>query len=191
MNSRPAPSFFSSFSPLCAHLHLLHHPPPASRAFSTSPAAYKDAENIPILSKNIRVDVERGRTVKGWKPARLGGGLGGKPKPVTDVPQFGMGGGFMPRGGGMGGFRGGFRGGGGGFRGGFGGGDRGGMGESLLSFASSLENGGRKADFVVRSSLWQAEASEAGSAEGEGIGVDSVRRVSLCLVRSFSQRSSC
>ncbi|CAK9785430.1 RNA-binding domain-containing protein [Cutaneotrichosporon oleaginosum] len=96
-------------------------------------AAYKDADGIPIHHKKIIVDVERGRTVKGWKPRRLGGGLGGRPKPVVEAPPaFG---GFAPRGGfgGRGGFRGGggrgggFRGGGGGGRGGFGG-DRGGFG---------------------------------------------------------------
>ncbi|KAI9318049.1 hypothetical protein BX666DRAFT_1582465 [Dichotomocladium elegans] len=39
-------------------------------------AAYKDADGIKILGRRITVDVERGRTVKGWKPRRLGGGLG-------------------------------------------------------------------------------------------------------------------
>ncbi|KAF9417139.1 hypothetical protein BGZ94_010026 [Podila epigama] len=39
-------------------------------------AAYKDADGIKILGRRILVDVERGRTVKGWKPKRLGGGLG-------------------------------------------------------------------------------------------------------------------
>ena len=79
-------------------------------------AAYKDAEGIPIHHKKILVDVERGRTVKGWKPHKLGGGLGGRPKPVDPVavappmaPVF-TGGGFR------GGMRGG-PGGGGGFRG--------------------------------------------------------------------------
>ncbi|WVN88191.1 uncharacterized protein L203_103392 [Cryptococcus depauperatus CBS 7841] len=108
-------------------------------------AAYKDAEGIPIHHKKILVDVERGRTVKGWKPARLGGGLGGRPKPVvpeaapaTFVPPYGwlprrasggrggFGGGDRGGFGGRGGFRGGYQGGGG--RGGFGGGDRGGFG---------------------------------------------------------------
>jgi len=97
-------------------------------------AAYKDAEGIVILGKRILVDVERGRTVRGWKPRRLGGGLGGRPKPVVAepvvVPAFtgGRGGGFG--GGGFRGGRGGFsdRGGGGGFRGGRGGfNDRGGF----------------------------------------------------------------
>jgi U1 small nuclear ribonucleoprotein len=56
--------------------------------------------------------------VKGWKPHKLGGGLGGRPKPVDPVavaPVMApvLGGGF--RGGMGGGFRGGDR---GGFRGG-------------------------------------------------------------------------
>ncbi|KAL7421716.1 hypothetical protein Q5752_003487 [Cryptotrichosporon argae] len=104
-------------------------------------AAYKDADGIPIHHKRIMVDVERGRTVKDWKPRKLGGGLGGRPKkvePTADAgfaPGFGMRGGF----GGRGGFRGGFRGGppGGGFRGGPGGGgfgSRGGFGGRGGSF---------------------------------------------------------
>ncbi|KAF9115479.1 hypothetical protein BGX27_007608 [Mortierella sp. AM989] len=40
-------------------------------------AAYKDADGIKINGRRIVVDVERGRTVKGWRPKRLGGGLGG------------------------------------------------------------------------------------------------------------------
>ncbi|KAH9972720.1 hypothetical protein BGW80DRAFT_1437429 [Lactifluus volemus] len=66
----------------------------------------------------------RGRTVRGWKPRRLGGGLGGRPKPVE--PSGGFRGGGFDRG------RGGFRGGGRGFGGGRGGGgygDRGGFGD--------------------------------------------------------------
>ncbi|CAE6431844.1 unnamed protein product [Rhizoctonia solani] len=108
-------------------------------------SAYKEADGISILGKRILVDVERGRTVRGWKPRRLGGGLGGRPKPVAPVEapaRFGPpGGGFRgDRGGGRGGGfrggdRGGFRGRGGGFggRGGYGGdrgyGDRGGGGD--------------------------------------------------------------
>lgn len=96
-------------------------------------AAYKDAEGLVILGKKILVDVERGRTVRGWKPRRLGGGLGGRPKPTAPVEAPSSGGGYA-RGGG--GFRGGGRGGfsdrgGGGFRGRGGGGgygDRGGFG---------------------------------------------------------------
>lgn len=38
--------------------------------------AYVEADAMRIDSRRIVVDVERGRTVKGWKPRRLGGGLG-------------------------------------------------------------------------------------------------------------------
>lgn len=77
-------------------------------------AAYKESDRLHIMGKRVLVDVERGRTVRGWKPRRLGGGLGGRPKPEPPAPVFA---------GGRGGFRGGFRGGerGGGFRGGRGG----------------------------------------------------------------------
>lgn len=44
-------------------------------------AAYKDTDGMRIKEKRILVDVERGRTVKNWKPTRLGGGLGGRQKP--------------------------------------------------------------------------------------------------------------
>ena len=36
------------------------------------PAAYKHADGKKIDSKRVVVDVERGRTVKSWKPRRLG-----------------------------------------------------------------------------------------------------------------------
>ena len=104
--------------------------------------AYKESDRLVITGKRVLVDVERGRTVRGWKPRRLGGGLGGRPKPEPlplpgrvgfRGPDRGDRGGFRGRGGGgpYGGRGGGFRGGGGGggFRGGrddFGGGGRGG-----------------------------------------------------------------
>ncbi|KAF5327701.1 hypothetical protein D9619_004512 [Psilocybe cf. subviscida] len=95
-------------------------------------AAYKESDGLQIMGKRILVDVERGRTVRGWKPRRLGGGLGGRPKRVAPEPVAPpRGGGFGGRGGGMGGGRGGFSDRGGGFRGGrggFGGGGRGGFG---------------------------------------------------------------
>lgn len=102
--------------------------------------AYKESDRLVIMGKRVLVDVERGRTVRGWKPRRLGGGLGGRPKPEP-LPLSGRGGFRGPDRGDRGGFRGrggggaysgrggGFRGGGGGFRGGrddFGGGGRGG-----------------------------------------------------------------
>ncbi|KAI0976293.1 U1 small nuclear ribonucleoprotein of 70kDa MW N terminal-domain-containing protein [Xylaria arbuscula] len=92
-------------------------------------AALEGCEGIRIKDRRIKVDVERGRTVKGWKPRRLGGGLGGRGYTKTAPPRptgpGGFGGGF---GGGRDGFRGGFPGGGrdrGGRGGGFRGPDRG------------------------------------------------------------------
>lgn len=41
-----------------------------------------------MLNKRLLIDVERGRTVKGWKPRRLGGGLGGVPKPVAAIGRL-------------------------------------------------------------------------------------------------------
>ncbi|KAK4043501.1 U1 small nuclear ribonucleoprotein of 70kDa MW N terminal-domain-containing protein [Parachaetomium inaequale] len=91
-------------------------------------AALDGCDGIRIKDRRIKVDVERGRTVKGWKPRRLGGGLGGrgytKASMARPMGPGGFGGGGF-RGGFGGGFRGrdrgGFRGGGGGF------GDRGGF----------------------------------------------------------------
>ncbi|KAH6694042.1 U1 small nuclear ribonucleoprotein of 70kDa MW N terminal-domain-containing protein [Plectosphaerella plurivora] len=102
-------------------------------------AALEALDGIRIKDRRIKVDIERGRTVKGWKPRRFGGGLGGRgyTKALPARPMGGpggFGGGFRGgfRGGfdggrGRGGFRGGFGGRGGGFRGGgdFGGRDRG------------------------------------------------------------------
>ncbi|KAJ1559782.1 hypothetical protein HK405_009382, partial [Cladochytrium tenue] len=39
-------------------------------------AAYRDADGIKLDGRRIIVDVERGRTVKDWRPRRLSGGLG-------------------------------------------------------------------------------------------------------------------
>ncbi|KAI0553070.1 U1 small nuclear ribonucleoprotein of 70kDa MW N terminal-domain-containing protein [Xylaria curta] len=86
--------------------------------------ALDGCDGIRIKDRRIKVDVERGRTVKGWKPRRLGGGLGGrgytKAAPPRPTGPGSFGGGF----GGRDGFRGGFQGGRGG-RGGFRGQDRG------------------------------------------------------------------
>ncbi|KAJ1656458.1 hypothetical protein IWQ61_003975 [Dispira simplex] len=38
--------------------------------------AFRESTGIKLNGRRIVVDVERGRTVKGWKPRRLGGGLG-------------------------------------------------------------------------------------------------------------------
>ncbi|KAF2646409.1 hypothetical protein P280DRAFT_387149, partial [Massarina eburnea CBS 473.64] len=40
-------------------------------------AAYKETNGISIKGRKVFVDVERGRTVAGWRPRRYGGGLGG------------------------------------------------------------------------------------------------------------------
>lgn len=40
--------------------------------------AYKMTGSLKIQGKKVMVDVERARTVSGWKPRRLGGGLGGE-----------------------------------------------------------------------------------------------------------------
>ncbi|KAF8326510.1 hypothetical protein F5887DRAFT_222862, partial [Amanita rubescens] len=83
-------------------------------------AAYKESDGLHIMGKRILVDVERGRTVRGWKPRRLGGGLGGRPKRQEVVPAAAAAAPPPPRT-----FRGGF--GGGGRGGGFRGGARGGF----------------------------------------------------------------
>lgn len=103
-------------------------------------AAYKETDGMRIKDRKVTVDVERGRTVSGWRPRRFGGGLGGRNYTKQAAARSGGGGfggppagpgGFGARPGGFGGgrFAGGGRGGGfggdrGGFRGGFGGGGR-------------------------------------------------------------------
>lgn len=108
-------------------------------------AAYKETDGIKIKDRRVLVDVERGRTVSGWRPRRFGGGLGGRGytkgpaargpggpggfgAPAGPGGYGGRGGGFGGGFGGRGGGRGGFGGDRGGFRGGFGGGGRGGGG---------------------------------------------------------------
>ncbi|KNC83245.1 hypothetical protein SARC_04501 [Sphaeroforma arctica JP610] len=49
-------------------------------------SAYKRADGMKIDGRRVAVDVERGRTVKGWKPRRFGGGLGGR-KVVSGPPR--------------------------------------------------------------------------------------------------------
>lgn len=55
----------SDVATLSSHLHVLSVP-------SYSPAAYKHADGKKIDGRRVLVDVERGRTVKGWRPRRLG-----------------------------------------------------------------------------------------------------------------------
>ena len=108
-------------------------------------AAYARSEGVRIDGRRILVDVERGRTVPDWKPARLGGGLGGqsrKPKQKVRPDSFrgvvGGRGGFVPASGGGGGRGGGFRGG----RGGFRGSGRGGAGGGFRDRGSSFRDRG-------------------------------------------------
>ncbi|RNA02583.1 U1 small nuclear ribonucleo 70 kDa, partial [Brachionus plicatilis] len=62
-------------------------------------AAYKRADGKKIDGRRVVVDIERGRTIKGWKPRRLGGGKAGrkshydpmaveKPSDVNCVEKF-------------------------------------------------------------------------------------------------------
>lgn len=51
--------------------------------------AYKMSDGRKVEGRRIKVDVERGRTVDGWRPRRLGGGLGGEgrlPKEPKNKP---------------------------------------------------------------------------------------------------------
>ncbi|XP_023931923.1 U1 small nuclear ribonucleoprotein 70 kDa isoform X2 [Lingula anatina] len=48
-------------------------------------SAYKHADGKKIDGRRVLVDVERARTVKGWRPRRLGGGLGGTRKGGPEV----------------------------------------------------------------------------------------------------------
>eukprot|EP00095_Tigriopus_kingsejongensis_P005097 maker-scaffold161_size295871-snap-gene-0.9 protein:Tk05097 transcript:maker-scaffold161_size295871-snap-gene-0.9-mRNA-1 annotation:"hypothetical protein HELRODRAFT_113249" len=48
-------------------------------------SAYKKADGMKIDGRRVLVDVERARTVKGWLPRRLGGGLGGTRRGGADV----------------------------------------------------------------------------------------------------------
>ena len=105
--------------------------------------AYKDADGMKIKGRKCTVDVERGRTVEGWRPMRLGGGKGGesrRAKPGKRAGRNDIGGrlGPSPMGGRMGGRFGGDRDGGrdrgpGRFGGGWGGrGGGGGIGRDII-----------------------------------------------------------
>ncbi|SGY83439.1 BQ5605_C009g05636 [Microbotryum silenes-dioicae] len=171
---------FDLYGPL-ERVHLVRNKDGKSRGYAflvyererDMKAAYKDADGLKLLGKRLLIDVERGRTVKGWRPRRLGGGLGGRPKKVVPVPvdpfaQSGPPGGFAPRGGfgarggfgggGRGGFvqrggfgggggRGGFQGGGGGFRGGFQGGQRGGFQGGDSGGRGGFQSGGGRGGY--------------------------------------------
>ncbi|GES63862.1 RNA-binding-domain-containing protein [Aspergillus terreus] len=124
-------------------------------------AAYKETDGIRIKDRRVLVDVERGRTVKGWKPRRFGGGLGGRgytkalPSRPIGPGSFGapsgpggFGGGFRGGYGGRGGFKGGFRDRGFGPRGGVGyQGGRNGFGGQAPPNAPSGPGGGRSGGY--------------------------------------------
>lgn len=110
-------------------------------------SAYKETDGIKIKDRRVLVDVERGRTVNGWRPRRYGGGLGGRGYTKAGAVRPGGPGGFGPPSGpggfgGRGGFSGGFRGG----RGGFGGDRPGG-------FRGGFPGGGRGGGFGGRSGI--------------------------------------
>lgn len=46
--------------------------------------AYKLADGRKVEGRRVSVDVERGRTVPGWKPRRLGGGKGGETRTAKE-----------------------------------------------------------------------------------------------------------
>lgn len=48
-------------------------------------AAYKQADGKKIDGRRVVVDVERGRTVREWKPRKFGGGIGDTRKGGADV----------------------------------------------------------------------------------------------------------
>lgn len=50
-------------------------------------SAYKHADGKKIDGRRVLVDVERGRTVKGWRSRRLGGGLGATRAGGADLNQ--------------------------------------------------------------------------------------------------------
>ena len=59
------------------HMYTMHSPCFSLYILTNNTAAYKHADGKKIDGRRVVVDVERGRTVKSWKPRRLGGGLGG------------------------------------------------------------------------------------------------------------------
>ncbi|KAI9715301.1 MAG: hypothetical protein M1828_000901 [Chrysothrix sp. TS-e1954] len=142
-------------------------------------AAYKETDGIRIKDRRVLVDVERGRTVSGWRPLRFGGGLGGRgytkapPKVAPGMGQFGP-----PAG--PGGFRGGFRGGfsrgggdfrGGGFRGGRGGfGDRGGYGGDRGGYGGDRGGFGSRGGIGYGGAPQGAPSGPRGGGRGGGYG---------------------
>lgn len=75
---------FERYGPVAAVKLVTHKDTGAPRGYAfveferekDMKVAYVEADAMRIDSRRIVVDVERGRTVKGWRPRRLGGGLG-------------------------------------------------------------------------------------------------------------------
>lgn len=83
MNREP---FYYHYSSLATHIFVRNVFLCASQMVSIpNIAAYKHADGKKIDGKRVLVDVERARTVKGWLPRRLGGGLGGTRRGGADV----------------------------------------------------------------------------------------------------------
>ncbi|KAK3322312.1 U1 small nuclear ribonucleoprotein 70 kDa [Apodospora peruviana] len=140
-------------------------------------AALQGCDGLRIKDRRIKVDVERGRTVKDWVPRRLGGGLGGrhytKAMPSRPMGPGGFGGGFRGGfGGGFGGRDGGFRGGRGGFRGGDRFGDRG----DRPSFRGGRGFGGGDQKFGSDFNGQAAAPANAPNGPGGGFGGRDFRR---------------
>lgn len=55
---------------------------------SSMHSAYKRADGKKIDGRRVVVDIERGRTIKGWKPRRLGGGKGGRKSHYVENSDF-------------------------------------------------------------------------------------------------------
>ncbi|KAM5430380.1 hypothetical protein McanMca71_005676 [Microsporum canis] len=132
-------------------------------------AAYKETDGIRIKDRRALVDVERGRTVKGWKPRRFGGGLGGRGY-TKAMPSRPLGpGGYGPPSG-PGGLQGGFRGPRGGFRGGFRGGDRPFGGRGGVGFQGGRSGFGGPSNGATGQAPPNAPLGPGGSRGGGGYG---------------------
>ena len=69
--------FFPPLHRVCVYFTDLQNFECKSNQLVKTTAAYKHADGKKVDGRRVLVDVERGRTVRGWLPRRLGGGLGG------------------------------------------------------------------------------------------------------------------
>lgn len=76
-NPIPCPITFFSQQFTGVNLSRLTSPTPSRPLILPPSAAFKYGDGRKIDGKRVVVDIERGRTVKNWRPRRLGGGLGG------------------------------------------------------------------------------------------------------------------